>query len=80
MTRSEQVPKVLQAPKCSELLDPMRASCWILAQHEPDELKIAPAIYWIKVLHPQVQRFYPVCQEDPRGISRLEHRAGAIYD
>ena len=32
MTPSE-TPKVLQASECSELLDPMRASCWISAQH-----------------------------------------------
>ena len=28
-----EAPKALQAPECSELLDPMRASCWISAQH-----------------------------------------------
>ena len=32
MTPSE-TPKALQASECSELLDPMRASCWISAQH-----------------------------------------------
>ena len=32
MTPSE-APKALQASECSELLDPMRASCGILAQH-----------------------------------------------
>ena len=32
MTPSE-APKALQASECSELLDPMRASCWITAQH-----------------------------------------------
>ena len=32
MTPSE-APKALQASECSELLDPMRASCWIFAQH-----------------------------------------------
>ena len=31
MTPSET--KALQASECSELLDPMRASCWISAQH-----------------------------------------------
>ena len=30
MTPSE-APKALQASECSELLDPMRASCWISA-------------------------------------------------
>ena len=34
MTPSE-APKALQASECSELLDPMRASCWISAQHWP---------------------------------------------
>ena len=34
MTPSEP-PKALQASECSELLDPMRASCLILAQHQP---------------------------------------------
>ena len=34
MTPSE-APKALQASECSELLDPMRASCWISAQHKP---------------------------------------------
>jgi hypothetical protein len=32
MTPSE-APKALQASECSELLDPVRASCWIFAQH-----------------------------------------------
>ena len=32
MTPSE-APKALQASECSELLDPMGASCWISAQH-----------------------------------------------
>ena len=32
MTPTE-APKALQASECSELLDPMRASCWISAQH-----------------------------------------------
>ena len=32
MTPSE-APKALQASECSELLDPMRASYWISAQH-----------------------------------------------
>jgi hypothetical protein len=32
MTPSE-APWALQASECSELLDPMRASCWISAQH-----------------------------------------------
>ena len=32
MTPSE-APKALQTSECSELLDPMRASCWIFAQH-----------------------------------------------
>ena len=32
MTPSE-APKALQASECSELLDPMKASCWISAQH-----------------------------------------------
>ena len=32
MTPSE-APKALQASESSELLDPMRASCWISAQH-----------------------------------------------
>ena len=30
-----EAPKALQASECSELLDPMRASCWISAQHQP---------------------------------------------
>ena len=34
MTPSE-APKALQASECSELLDPMRAICWISAQHQP---------------------------------------------
>ena len=32
MTPSE-APKALQTSECSDLLDPMRASCWIFAQH-----------------------------------------------
>ena len=38
MTPSE-APKALQASECSELLDPMRASCWISAQHQPGKFK-----------------------------------------
>ena len=34
MTPSE-APKALQASECSELLNPMRAICWIAAQHQP---------------------------------------------
>ena len=34
MTPSE-APKALQASECSELLDPMKASCWISALHSP---------------------------------------------
>ena len=30
-----EAPKALQALERSELLDPMRASCWISAQHSP---------------------------------------------
>ena len=30
-----EAPKALQASECSELLDPMRTSCWICAQHKP---------------------------------------------
>ena len=30
-----EAPKASQASECSELLDPMRANFWILAQHEP---------------------------------------------
>ena len=37
MTPSE-APKALQASECSELLDPMRASCWISAQRWPGKL------------------------------------------
>lgn len=32
-TTPSEPPKALQASECSELLDPMRASCWIFAQH-----------------------------------------------
>ena len=28
-----EAPKALQASECNELLDPMRASCWVSAQH-----------------------------------------------
>ena len=34
-TTPSEPPKALQASECSELLDPMRASCLILAQHQP---------------------------------------------
>jgi len=30
-----EAPKALQASECSELLNPVRASCWMSAQHEP---------------------------------------------
>jgi hypothetical protein len=41
-TTPSEPPKALQASECSELLDPMRASCLILAQHQPGKFK-APA-------------------------------------
>jgi hypothetical protein len=42
MTPSE-APKALQASECSELLDLMRASCWISAQHQPGKFTLEPA-------------------------------------
>ena len=36
-TTPSEAPKAQQASERSELLDPMRASCWIFAQHEPGE-------------------------------------------
>ena len=39
MTPSE-APKALQASECRELLDPMRASCWISAQHWPGKFTL----------------------------------------
>ena len=42
-TTPSEPPKALQASECSELLDPMRASCLILAQHQPGKLKPHPA-------------------------------------
>ena len=41
MTPSE-APKALQASECNELLDPMRASCWIFAQHYPNDYCFEP--------------------------------------
>ena len=44
-TTPSEPPKALQASECSELLDPMRASCLILAQHQPGkfrEREVAP--------------------------------------
>ena len=41
MTPSE-APKALQASECSELLDLMRASCWITAQHKPGKFIQSP--------------------------------------
>ncbi len=43
MTPSE-APKALQASECSELLDPMRASCWISAQHWPGKFVQVAAV------------------------------------
>ena len=34
-----ETPKALQASECSELLDRMRASCWISAQHYPGKFE-----------------------------------------
>ena len=39
-TTPSEPPKALQASECSELLDPMRASCLILAQHQPGKFGI----------------------------------------
>ena len=41
-TTPSEPPKALQASECSELLDPMRASCLILAQHQPGKFKTSP--------------------------------------
>ena len=38
-TAPSEPPRALQASECSELLDPMRASCLILAQHQPGKFK-----------------------------------------
>ena len=40
-TTPSEPPKALQASECSELLDPMRASCLILAQHQPGKFEYA---------------------------------------
>ena len=40
-TTPSEPPKALQASECSELLDPMRASCLILAQHQPGKFRKA---------------------------------------
>ena len=42
-TTPSEPPKALQASECSELLDPMRASCLILAQHQPGKFMAAHA-------------------------------------
>ena len=42
-TTPSEPPKALQASECSELLDPMRASCLILAQHQPGKFREPPA-------------------------------------
>ena len=42
-TTPSEPPKALQASECSELLDPMRASCLILAQHQPGKFMAADA-------------------------------------
>ena len=53
----EEVPKALQASECRELLDPTRASCLILAQHQPGKFsegglqgRLQPNKKWQKVL------------------------------
>ena len=38
-TTPSEPPKALQASECSELLDPVRASCLILAQHQPGKFR-----------------------------------------
>ena len=43
-TTPSEPPKALQASECSELLDPMRASCLILAQHQPGKFKCKSAV------------------------------------
>ena len=48
MTPSE-APKALQTSECSELLDPMRASCWIFAQHQPG--KFMDEGIWFMQIH-----------------------------
>ena len=56
-TTPSEPPKALQASECSELLDPMRASCLILAQHQPGKFSVGglqgrlqPDKKWQKVL------------------------------
>ena len=51
-TTPSEPPKALQASECSELLDPMRASCLILAQHQPgkfSECRINPQNTVLKI-------------------------------
>ena len=43
-TTPSEPPKALQASECSELLDPMRASCLILAQHQPGKFRTPSAL------------------------------------
>ena len=46
-TTPSEPPKALQASECSELLDPMRASCLILAQHQPGKF----GDHWASLSH-----------------------------
>ena len=43
-TTPSEPPKALQASECSELLDPMRASCLILAQHQPGKFRASSGL------------------------------------
>ena len=45
-TTPSEPPKALQASECSELLDPMRASCLILAQHQPGKFITSSRTCW----------------------------------
>ena len=56
MTLSE-APKALQASECNELLDRMRASCCIFAQHQPDKFMFSDGRYDPKKL--RVPVLYP---------------------
>ena len=55
MTPSE-APQALQASECSELLDPLRASCWISAQHQPGKftniyhIAVQPSAHVVRML------------------------------
>ena len=75
-TTPSEPPKALQASECSELLDPMRASCLILAQHQPGKFRECCSgthlINFEIVVGSALFEFHPKCPIKPQAAKIQE--------